>query len=52
MTRAMALELADFGVRVNAVAPGVTRTERLALAVSPAAGAAAANPVEALRARD
>ena len=30
MTRAMALELADFGVRVNAVAPGATRTERSA----------------------
>lgn len=28
MTRAMALELADFGIRVNAVAPGATRTER------------------------
>ncbi len=27
MTRAMALELADFGVRVNAVAPGATATE-------------------------
>jgi NAD(P)-dependent dehydrogenase (short-subunit alcohol dehydrogenase family) len=28
MTRAMALELADLGIRVNAVAPGATRTER------------------------
>ncbi len=28
MTRAMALELADYGIRVNAVAPGATRTER------------------------
>jgi NAD(P)-dependent dehydrogenase (short-subunit alcohol dehydrogenase family) len=28
MTRAMALELAEFGIRVNAVAPGATRTER------------------------
>jgi len=28
MTRAMALELADFGIRVNAVAPGATRTEK------------------------
>ncbi|MCJ7735750.1 MAG: glucose 1-dehydrogenase [Anaerolineae bacterium] len=34
MTRAMALELADFGVRVNAVAPGATRTERSAPAGS------------------
>ena len=28
MTRAMALELAAYGVRVNAVAPGATCTER------------------------
>jgi len=28
MTRAMALELAAYGIRVNAVAPGATRTER------------------------
>jgi NAD(P)-dependent dehydrogenase (short-subunit alcohol dehydrogenase family) len=28
MTRAMALELAVYGIRVNAVAPGATRTER------------------------
>ena len=28
MTRAMALELAEFGIRVNAVAPGATRTEK------------------------
>jgi NAD(P)-dependent dehydrogenase (short-subunit alcohol dehydrogenase family) len=28
MTRAMALELADCGIRVNAIAPGATRTER------------------------
>jgi 3-oxoacyl-[acyl-carrier protein] reductase len=28
MTRAMSLELAEFGIRVNAVAPGATRTER------------------------
>jgi NAD(P)-dependent dehydrogenase (short-subunit alcohol dehydrogenase family) len=28
MTRAMALELAEYGIRVNAVAPGATRTER------------------------
>jgi 3-oxoacyl-[acyl-carrier protein] reductase len=28
MTRAMALELAEFGIRVNAIAPGATRTER------------------------
>jgi NAD(P)-dependent dehydrogenase (short-subunit alcohol dehydrogenase family) len=28
MTRTMALELADFGIRVNAVAPGATQTER------------------------
>ena len=33
MTRAMALELAEYGIRVNAVAPGATRTER-----SPAPG--------------
>jgi NAD(P)-dependent dehydrogenase (short-subunit alcohol dehydrogenase family) len=32
MTRAMALELADHGVRVNAVAPGATRTERMDVA--------------------
>jgi NAD(P)-dependent dehydrogenase (short-subunit alcohol dehydrogenase family) len=31
MTRAMALELADFGIRVNAIAPGATRTERHAI---------------------
>ena len=30
MTRAMALELADYGIRVNAVAPGATLTERTA----------------------
>ncbi len=28
MTRAMALELAQFGIRVNAIAPGATLTER------------------------
>ncbi len=28
MTRAMALDLADYGIRVNAVAPGATLTER------------------------
>jgi 3-oxoacyl-[acyl-carrier protein] reductase len=28
MTRAMALDLADYGIRVNAVAPGATTTER------------------------
>jgi len=28
MTRAMALELAEFGIRVNAIAPGATHTER------------------------
>ena len=28
MTRAMALELAEYGIRVNAVAPGATSTER------------------------
>jgi NAD(P)-dependent dehydrogenase (short-subunit alcohol dehydrogenase family) len=28
MTRAMSLELAEFGIRVNAVAPGATQTER------------------------
>jgi 3-oxoacyl-[acyl-carrier protein] reductase len=28
MTRAMALELARYGIRVNGVAPGATRTER------------------------
>jgi 3-oxoacyl-[acyl-carrier protein] reductase len=28
MTRAMALELAEYGIRVNAVAPGATRTDR------------------------
>lgn len=28
MTRAMAVELAAYGIRVNAVAPGATRTER------------------------
>lgn len=28
MTRAMGLELADYGIRVNAVAPGATRTEK------------------------
>jgi NAD(P)-dependent dehydrogenase (short-subunit alcohol dehydrogenase family) len=29
MTRAMAVELADEGIRVNAVAPGATQTERI-----------------------
>jgi NAD(P)-dependent dehydrogenase (short-subunit alcohol dehydrogenase family) len=28
MTRAMAIELAEYGIRVNAVAPGATRTDR------------------------
>ena len=28
MTRAMALELTEYGIRVNAIAPGATRTER------------------------
>ncbi len=28
MTRAMALELAEYGIRVNAIAPGATKTER------------------------
>jgi NAD(P)-dependent dehydrogenase (short-subunit alcohol dehydrogenase family) len=28
MTRAMALELAEYGIRVNAIAPGATHTER------------------------
>jgi NAD(P)-dependent dehydrogenase (short-subunit alcohol dehydrogenase family) len=28
MTRAMALELAEYGIRVNAVAPGATHTDR------------------------
>jgi len=28
MTRAMALDLAEYGIRVNAVAPGATRTEK------------------------
>ena len=28
MTRAMSLDLAEFGIRVNAVAPGATQTER------------------------
>jgi NAD(P)-dependent dehydrogenase (short-subunit alcohol dehydrogenase family) len=28
MTRAMALELAEYGIRVNAIAPGATYTER------------------------
>jgi len=39
MTRAMALELADYGIRVNAVAPGATRTERSAPEDSPRAQA-------------
>ena len=30
MTRAMALELAEYGIRVNAIAPGATATERVA----------------------
>jgi 3-oxoacyl-[acyl-carrier protein] reductase len=31
MTRTMALDLAEYGIRVNAVAPGATLTERIAI---------------------
>jgi NAD(P)-dependent dehydrogenase (short-subunit alcohol dehydrogenase family) len=38
MTRAMAIELAEYGIRVNAVAPGATRTDRSPAPDSEAAG--------------
>jgi NAD(P)-dependent dehydrogenase (short-subunit alcohol dehydrogenase family) len=41
MTRAMALELAEYGIRVNAVAPGATRTERTPPSDDPRAQAVA-----------
>jgi NAD(P)-dependent dehydrogenase (short-subunit alcohol dehydrogenase family) len=35
MTRAMAIDLAEYNIRVNAIGPGVTRTERTPAADHP-----------------